>query len=41
MGTYQVGVSLTDAEEDKIVAFLESLTGEHNGTLLTNGNMKK
>ena len=41
MGTYQVGVSLTDAEEEKIVAFLESLTGEHNGTLLTNDNMKK
>lgn len=40
MGTYQVGVSLTDAEEEKIVAFLESLTGEHNGVLLTNDNMK-
>lgn len=40
MGTYQVGVSLTDAEEEKIVAFLESLTGEQNGVLLTNDNMK-
>ena len=41
MGTYQVGVELTDSEEEKIVAFLESLTGEHNGVLLTNDNMKK
>ena len=36
MGTYQVGVELEDEEEDKIVAFLNTLTGEHNGKLLTN-----
>ena len=36
MGTYQVGVELEDVEEDKIVAFLNTLTGEHNGKLLTN-----
>jgi hypothetical protein len=41
MATYQVGVELTDSEEEKIFAFLESLTGEHNGVLLTNDNMKK
>ena len=28
MGTYQVGVEIPDAEEDKIVAFLHTLTGE-------------
>ena len=28
MGTYQVGVELSDADEDKIVAFLNTLTGE-------------
>ena len=36
MGIYQVGVELLDVEEDKIVAFLNTLTGEHNGKLLTN-----
>ena len=40
MGTYQVGVELSDADEDKMVAFLKSLTGEHNGVLLTNANDK-
>ena len=39
MGTYQVGVSLTDTEEEKIVSFLNTLTGEHNGKILTNDNM--
>ncbi|MBR2326333.1 MAG: cytochrome-c peroxidase [Alistipes sp.] len=38
MGTYQSGVELTDDEEDKIVAFLNSLTGEYQGKLLTNEN---
>ncbi len=38
MGTYQSGVELTDEEEDKIVAFLNSLTGEYQGKLLTNEN---
>ena len=28
MGTYQVGVELSDADEDKIVSFLNTLTGE-------------
>ena len=41
MGTYQSGVALTDDEEDKIVAFLNSLTGEYNGKLLTNANEQK
>ena len=41
MGTYQVGVELTDAEEEKIVAFLNTLTGEFEGKLLTNVNDNK
>ena len=38
MGTYQVGVELKDVEEDKIVAFLNTLTGEYNGVQLANAN---
>ena len=38
MGTYQSGVALTDEEEDLIVAFLNTLTGEYQGKLLTNAN---
>ena len=41
MGTYQSGVELTDEEEDKIVAFFNSLTGEYKGELLTNTNIQK
>ena len=41
MGTYQSGVALTDEEEDKIMAFLNTLTGEYQGKLLTNDNMQK
>ena len=41
MGTYQSGVELTDEEEDKIVAFLNALTGEYQGKLLTNANEQK
>ena len=41
MGTYQSGVELTDEEEDKIVAFLNTLTGEYQGKLLTNANEQK
>ena len=41
MGTYQSGVALTDEEEDKIVAFLNILTGEYKGVLLTNTNQQK
>lgn len=41
MGTYQSGVTLTDEEEDFIVAFLNSLTGEYKGKLLTNDNTQQ
>ena len=41
MGTYQSGVALTDDEEDLIVAFLNTLTGEYQGKLLTNANEQK
>jgi cytochrome c peroxidase len=41
MGTYQSGVTLTDEEEDLIVAFLNTLTGEYKGELLTNKNVQK
>ncbi len=41
MGTYQSGVTLTDEEEDLIVAFLNTLTGEYKGELLTNDNVQK
>jgi cytochrome c peroxidase len=41
MGTYQSGVALTDEEEDKIVAFLNTLTGEYQGKVLTNDNLSK
>ena len=40
MGTYQSGVALTDEEEEKIVAFLNTLTGEYQGKPLTNDNYK-
>lgn len=38
MGRYQSNVNLTDNEIDDIVAFLETLTGEYKGQLLTNTN---
>jgi cytochrome c peroxidase len=38
MALYQCDVELTDAETEAIVAFLRTLTGEHNGQLLTNHN---
>ena len=41
MGTYQVGVLLTNEEEDLIVAFLNTLTGEYKGKPLTNDNVQK
>ena len=41
MGTYQSGVALTDEEEDKIVTFLNTLTGEYQGEVLTNDNLSK
>ncbi|MBQ5749929.1 MAG: heme-binding domain-containing protein [Bacteroidaceae bacterium] len=40
MGTYQSGVELTDPEEDLIVAFLNTLTGEYEGKTLTNDNVQ-
>ena len=40
MGTYQSGVELTDDEEDLIVEFLNTLTGEYQGKPLTNDNSK-
>ncbi len=40
MGTYQSGVELTDPEEELIVEFLNSLTGEYQGKPLTNDNLK-
>ena len=40
MGTYQSDVELTDEEEDKIVAFLHTLTGEYEGQTLTNDNVQ-
>ena len=40
MGTYQSGVELTDEEEEKIVAFLNTLTGEFEGKTLTNDNIQ-
>ena len=36
MGTYQSGVDLTDTEVAQITSFLNSLTGEYQGKLLTN-----
>ena len=41
MGTYQVGVALSDEEEDLIVAVLNTLTGEYQGKVLTNENQPK
>ena len=40
MGTYQSGVELTDEEEDKIVLFLNTLTGQYQGKTLTNDNVQ-
>ena len=40
MGTYQSGVELTDTEEDLIVSFLNTLTGEYEGKPLTNDNVQ-
>ena len=38
MGIYQSGVTLNDNEIKQIVAFLNTLTGEHEGKILTNDN---
>ena len=41
MARYQKGTVLTVEELDKLVAFLETLTGEYKGKLLTNDNNNK
>ena len=41
MGTYQSDVTIPDEEEDLIVAFLHTLTGEYQGKVLTNENQPK
>lgn len=41
MAKYQKDLNLPDDELDKIVAFLETLTGEYKGKLLTNDNEKQ
>ena len=38
MALYQCDVELADADVEAIVAFLRTLTGEHNGTKLTSKN---
>jgi cytochrome c peroxidase len=38
MALYQCDVELDNEETKAIVAFLYTLTGEHNGALLTNPN---
>ena len=40
MGRYEVGIELGEAEIAQMVAFLNSLTGEYKGKVLTNDNMK-
>ena len=40
MAKYQVGEELTEQEVAGITGFLHTLTGEYNGKLLTNDNMK-
>ena len=41
MGLYQSGVELTDAEVASMVAFLKTLTGEHNGKPITTTNSRE
>lgn len=40
MGKYQSNKNYTDTELNEIASFLESLTGEYEGKLLTNEKMK-
>ena len=40
MGKYEVGVNIPAAEIAKIVTFLNTLTGEYKGKVLTNDNLK-
>lgn len=41
MSKYQIDINLSDEELNQIVAFLETLTGEYKGKLLTNENTNK
>lgn len=41
MAKYEVGVNLSQQEVKQIVAFLQTLTGEYQGKLLTNVNLQK
>lgn len=41
MGTYQSDVTLSEGETAAIVAFLKSLTGEHNGQPITTSNSRE
>lgn len=41
MGTYQSDVTLSEGETASIVAFLKSLTGEHNGQPITTSNSRE
>ena len=38
MAKYEVGVDLSEQETKQLVAFLQTLTGEYQGKLLTNDN---
>lgn len=40
MAKYQVGREMTDGEADKVVSYLNALTGEYKGKKLTNDNDK-
>lgn len=41
MAKYEVGVDLSDQEVKQIVGFLQTLTGEYKGKLLTNNNSQQ
>lgn len=41
MAKYQVGRTMKDAEVAKVVNYLNALTGEYNGKILTNTNVQK
>ena len=40
MAKYQVGREMADGEADKVVSYLNALTGEYKGKKLTNDNDK-
>ena len=41
MAKFQVGREMKPEEAQKVESFLQALTGEYQGKLLTNDNMKK